>query len=229
MSEHPQRACFDEADHNETIQAGLINGLSPDEQRQAGLFFPWMLPSSTGDSSYSTIAESSYLDESSLVRPIEGLEDEYEKRAVIFSLHSRPPSDLAALILPTKRTRHANGNVGHNHALGSSEDAAGDLPRKCRAPASAAVVPMNNQRSSQPKLRKYSSIYTGVNWAKNSLKWKAGIRINGKNTHLGYFDSEEAAALKYDQMAVFFGRSTNFAPASLSEKVGYPVRAVSFP
>lgn len=38
--------------------------------------------------------------------------------------------------------------------------------------------------------RNSSSEYTGVSWYKKYNKWKASIRINGKNTHLGYFENE---------------------------------------
>ena len=39
-----------------------------------------------------------------------------------------------------------------------------------------------------------SSKYIGVTWEKKYEKWRARIRINGKNTHLGYFaDGQEAS------------------------------------
>lgn len=43
------------------------------------------------------------------------------------------------------------------------------------------------------------SIYTGVSWHKNKNKWIAGIRINGKSKHLGYFENEYDAHLKYQE------------------------------
>jgi hypothetical protein len=38
-----------------------------------------------------------------------------------------------------------------------------------------------------------SSKYTGVCWDKWAQKWKAYIQIDGKNHHLGLFESEESA------------------------------------
>ena len=45
--------------------------------------------------------------------------------------------------------------------------------------------------------RDTSSKYTGVYWNKNAKKWKAQIKINGKQKHLGYFNSELEAAEAY--------------------------------
>ena len=44
-----------------------------------------------------------------------------------------------------------------------------------------------------------TSKFKGVCWDKTNKKWRADIRIYGKQTHLGRFDSEEAAACKYDE------------------------------
>lgn len=44
--------------------------------------------------------------------------------------------------------------------------------------------------------QKYSnnkSGYTGVNWLHDKNRWGAGIRINGKTKHLGYFTDIESA------------------------------------
>lgn len=41
------------------------------------------------------------------------------------------------------------------------------------------------------------SKYTGVTKGKNSPKWKAGIKINGKQKHLGVFDCEKEASEAY--------------------------------
>lgn len=45
---------------------------------------------------------------------------------------------------------------------------------------------------------KHSSIYTGVNWVKRDLRWKAEIRIKGKKKHLGYFINEYDAHIAYE-------------------------------
>lgn len=40
-----------------------------------------------------------------------------------------------------------------------------------------------------------SSGYRGVRWHKLTRKWVAAVGVSGKNKHLGYFDSKEAAAI----------------------------------
>jgi outer membrane protein assembly factor BamD (BamD/ComL family) len=47
-----------------------------------------------------------------------------------------------------------------------------------------------------------SSKYKGVAWHKRHKKWNAQIQINGKQKHLGYFTSEEEAALAYNKEAI---------------------------
>lgn len=46
-----------------------------------------------------------------------------------------------------------------------------------------------------------SSQYKGVSWQKHRSKWKAGIKVNGKNIHLGVFENEEDAAKAYNEKA----------------------------
>lgn len=72
---------------------------------------------------------------------------------------------------------------------------------------------LNNQRSNlrivtrrqnqQNRHENKTSIYPGVNWNFKRNKWEAGIRINGKTKHLGYFDFElEAFKIYYDMVLV---------------------------
>jgi hypothetical protein len=42
----------------------------------------------------------------------------------------------------------------------------------------------------------------GVTWHKNTKKWRAYIRIDGRNTHLGLFTSKVEAARIYDAAAI---------------------------
>ncbi len=44
--------------------------------------------------------------------------------------------------------------------------------------------------------------FRGVYWNKAKSKWMAQIKIAGKNTHLGYFDTQEDAARKFDSKAI---------------------------
>lgn len=61
-----------------------------------------------------------------------------------------------------------------------------------------------------------SSAYKGVTWARGTKNWKAQIRLDGKNTHLGYFEVEDAAARAYDQAA--YGRDPEFSYLNFPEE-----------
>ena len=41
----------------------------------------------------------------------------------------------------------------------------------------------------------------GVSWRKDRSKWRATIKINGKQTHLGYFNDPLIAARAYNRAA----------------------------
>jgi len=51
-----------------------------------------------------------------------------------------------------------------------------------------------------PKYKKGSSKYKGVSWCKRKNKWRATIRLDSKNQHLGYFDEEYNAYLTYQNV-----------------------------
>ena len=73
--------------------------------------------------------------------------------------------------------------------------------------------PFNNQKSNlrrvtfqqnvmnRGKYAKASSRYKGVGWFKKYKKWRAGIALNDRYYHLGYFTDEKAAALAYNNKA----------------------------
>lgn len=47
-----------------------------------------------------------------------------------------------------------------------------------------------------------SSIYKGVSWNKKSQKWRSSIMANSYPIYLGEFESEEVAAITYDEAAI---------------------------
>lgn len=58
-----------------------------------------------------------------------------------------------------------------------------------------------NNYNQQKQKGKHSSIYKGVCWRCDCLKWRARITIDNHRTTIGHYDSEEEAAIAYDSMA----------------------------
>lgn len=77
----------------------------------------------------------------------------------------------------------------------------------------------NQQNTVNVKKQKGVSRYKGVVWDSSKNKWKAQIKVNGKNKNLGRFAEEADAARAYDAAAVKeFGEyaSLNF-PSTISK------------
>ena len=58
-----------------------------------------------------------------------------------------------------------------------------------------------------------SSKYVGVGWHKKDQRWRAQIRLNGKNKGLGNFKEEIEAAKAYDRALVGAGLAAVNFPA----------------
>lgn len=62
-----------------------------------------------------------------------------------------------------------------------------------------------NNRNQQLRSNNTSG-FKGVSWCKRAQKWRASIQGNGKNRHLGLYESPDLAALAYDDAArTYFG------------------------
>ena len=101
------------------------------------------------------------------------------------------------------------------------DEAAARLGRPLNFPA------VNGGASAVKGGRGGTSHFKGVSWNKSHSKWLARIRIDGKLTHLGYFDDEEAAARAYDDAGVRVGRPVN-VPAGTA-RIRPAIPAVSSP
>ncbi|WP_419791233.1 AP2 domain-containing protein [Staphylococcus chromogenes] len=67
----------------------------------------------------------------------------------------------------------------------------------------------NKQRWSRPRINS-SSRYKGVSWYKYHNKWRAGIRVQGKRKHLGFFSSEWEAAQAYNNAVDYYWDGQGF-------------------
>jgi hypothetical protein len=64
------------------------------------------------------------------------------------------------------------------------------------------VVKHQNMANARKTLHPRSSKYKGVTWYKAYGKWTSNIMRNGVRYHLGYFNSEDEAAMAYNQKAI---------------------------
>ena len=98
-----------------------------------------------------------------------------------------------------------DGKKAHLRYHDSEEEAARAYDER----AAALDRPVNFPTEGQAQAKKYgSSQYRGVK--KQGNKWVAQISTGGKVKGLGTFESEEAAARKFDEAAAPLGRAVNF-------------------
>lgn len=58
-----------------------------------------------------------------------------------------------------------------------------------------------NTRNNRTPRKNKTSRFKGVSWYPRGNRWKAQIQVNKQKKHIGYFPSEEEAALAYDEAA----------------------------
>jgi hypothetical protein len=64
----------------------------------------------------------------------------------------------------------------------------------------------NNRKRKSNRGKACTSRFKGVYWDAWAKKWRAGIKVNGKDRRLGRFGDEIAAAVAYDEAAkLWFG------------------------
>jgi len=79
-------------------------------------------------------------------------------------------------------------------------------------PSGGPPPPASEQPPAQPGVK--ASKFVGVRWDRRGKKWRSGVVVDGKQQHLGLFDTEEEAARKYDEAAAPHGKPLNFPPES---------------
>ena len=60
----------------------------------------------------------------------------------------------------------------------------------------------SENQANRHRLQAATSRYRGVTWHKGLQKWQAQIKVMGTNIYLGVFDSEDVAALVYNDAAI---------------------------
>jgi hypothetical protein len=88
-------------------------------------------------------------------------------------------------------------------------------------------LPETASASSAPQ--RELSQFLGVSWDKRVRKWRAQMRVQGVQKHLGYFYDEEAAAQACDKAAIEHGRldQLNFDDVDLPSASPAPQRGSS--
>lgn len=73
--------------------------------------------------------------------------------------------------------------------------------RSSNVPQAVVSVADRFKSKAQDGVQAKSSPFKGVSWHKHSQKWYAYIQVNGKMRGIGYFESQEEAARRYDAEA----------------------------
>lgn len=88
---------------------------------------------------------------------------------------------------------HAQNSVEVDHINGNGLD--------CRRVNLRLATHSENQRNAARRSDNTSG-FKGVTWNKQISKWRAYIKVDGDQVHLGYFTSKAAARNAYDEAAI---------------------------
>jgi len=86
--------------------------------------------------------------------------------------------------IPGLEVDHINGNRADN--------------RRCNL---RHVTRSQNNANRHALVEDASSRFKGVCWREHAHKWKAYIKVDGRQVHIGYFETEEEAARAYNETA----------------------------
>ena len=66
------------------------------------------------------------------------------------------------------------------------------------------VTKRENSRNQSSRKVNANTTYAGVTWREHAHKWWARVRVDGKQVHLGYFNSAVDAAMAYDRANLYY-------------------------
>jgi len=115
-----------------------------------------------------------------------------------------------------KWASHVKGNIYNvGNAKGANKEQVAAM-EKARANMEKAQSAWSREGLSR-KRKRNGSFFTGVHWNSLVKKWGVVIWKKVKMEHLGFFDEEKEAALKYDGEAAPLGYPLNFPKAGAED------------
>jgi AP2-like factor (euAP2 lineage) len=82
------------------------------------------------------------------------------------------------------------------------------------------VTHKKNIQMQRPQKRTTSSAYRGVTWFKPRQKWRARLKVDGREVHVGYFDDEDEAAREWNKAALVHYGPDSFQNVIERKEVG---------